>query len=72
MTAWAIFYLVCFLVGVTLTVLSFLGGSLQGRHGRTGFGGDARVLGIGQQMEFAIGCFELQIMAAAAARKAFQ
>jgi len=26
MTAWAIFYLVCFLVGVTLSVLSFAGG----------------------------------------------
>jgi membrane protein implicated in regulation of membrane protease activity len=32
MTAWAIFYLVCFLVGVTLTVLSFLGGSLHLPH----------------------------------------
>ena len=25
---WAMFYLVCFLVGVTLSVLSFLGGTL--------------------------------------------
>lgn len=32
MTAWAIFYLVCFLVGVTLTVLSFLGGNLRLPH----------------------------------------
>jgi membrane protein implicated in regulation of membrane protease activity len=32
MTAWAIFYLVCFLVGVTLTVLSFLGGGLHLPH----------------------------------------
>jgi len=32
MTAWAIFYLVCFTVGVTLTVLSFLGGSLRLPH----------------------------------------
>jgi membrane protein implicated in regulation of membrane protease activity len=32
MTTWAIFYLVCFLVGVTLTVLSFLGGSLRLPH----------------------------------------
>src|SRR5664279_3798437 len=29
---WAMFYLVCFLVGVTLSVLSFLGGSLHLPH----------------------------------------
>ncbi len=29
---WAIFYLVCFLVGVTLSVLSFLGGSWHLPH----------------------------------------
>ena len=29
---WEIFYLVCFLVGVTLSVLSFLGGSLHLPH----------------------------------------
>ena len=29
---WAIFYLVCFLVGVTLSVLSFLGGSFHLPH----------------------------------------
>ena len=32
MTAWAIFYLVCFLVGVTLTVLAFLGGGWHVPH----------------------------------------
>jgi len=32
MTGWAIFYLVCFLVGVTLTVLSFLGGTWHLPH----------------------------------------
>ena len=30
--SWAIFYLVCFLIGVTLSVLSFLGGSLHLPH----------------------------------------
>src|SRR5215471_16116544 len=30
--SWAIFYLVCFLVGVTLSVVSFLGGSLHLPH----------------------------------------
>ena len=29
---WAMFYLVCFLVGVTLSVLSFLGGSFHLPH----------------------------------------
>src|ERR1035438_3035088 len=29
---WALFYLVCFLVGVTLSVLSFLGGSFHLPH----------------------------------------
>src|SRR5579862_9056223 len=29
---WSMFYLVCFLVGVTLSVLSFLGGSLPLPH----------------------------------------
>src|SRR5271157_4326086 len=29
---WAMFYLVCFLIGVTLSVLSFLGGSLHLPH----------------------------------------
>ena len=29
---WAMFYLVCFLVGVTLSVLSFLGGSWHLPH----------------------------------------
>lgn len=32
MTGWAIFYLVCFLIGVTLTVLSFLGGNWHLPH----------------------------------------
>jgi len=32
MTAWAIFYLVCFIVGVTLTVLAFLGGGWHVPH----------------------------------------
>ncbi len=32
MTAWAILYLVCFLVGVTLTVLAFLGGGWHVPH----------------------------------------
>jgi len=32
MTVWAIFYLVCFLVGVTLTVLAFLGGGWHIPH----------------------------------------
>ncbi len=32
MTGWAIFYLVCFLVGVTLTVLAFLGGGWHVPH----------------------------------------
>jgi membrane protein implicated in regulation of membrane protease activity len=32
MTGWAIFYLVCFVVGVTLSVLSFLGGSFHLPH----------------------------------------
>ena len=32
MTAWAIFYLVCFLVGITLTVLAFLGGGWHIPH----------------------------------------
>lgn len=32
MTAWAILYLVCFLVGVTLTVLAFLGGGWHLPH----------------------------------------
>ena len=30
--SWAIFYLVCFLIGVTLSVLSFVGGSLHLPH----------------------------------------
>ena len=30
--SWAIFYLVCFLIGVTLSVVSFLGGSLHLPH----------------------------------------
>ena len=30
--SWAIFYLVCFLIGVTLSVVSFLGGSLPLPH----------------------------------------
>ena len=29
---WAMFYLVCFLIGVTLSVLSFLGGSFHLPH----------------------------------------
>ena len=32
MTGWAIFYLVCFLVGITLTVLAFLGGGWHLPH----------------------------------------
>ncbi len=32
MTGWAIFYLVCFVVGVTLSVLSFLGGAFHMPH----------------------------------------
>ncbi len=32
MTAWAIFYLVCFVVGVTLSVLSFVGGAFHLPH----------------------------------------
>jgi membrane protein implicated in regulation of membrane protease activity len=32
MSGWAIFYLVCFVVGVTLSVLSFLGGSFHLPH----------------------------------------
>jgi hypothetical protein len=32
MTGWAIFYLVCFLVGVTLSVVSFLSGSFHLAH----------------------------------------
>ncbi len=32
MTGWAIFYLVCFVVGVTLSVLSFVGGSFHLPH----------------------------------------
>jgi len=32
MSAWAIFYLVCFVVGVTLSVLSFVGGSFHLPH----------------------------------------
>jgi len=32
MTGWAIFYLVCFLVGITLTVLAFLGGGWHVPH----------------------------------------
>ncbi len=30
--SWAVFYLVCFLIGVTLSVVSFLGGSLHLPH----------------------------------------
>ncbi len=55
---WAMFYLVCFLVGVTLSVLSFLGGSfhlphlhvhLQLPHGsaHAGVGGDMPFLNFG-------------------------
>jgi membrane protein implicated in regulation of membrane protease activity len=64
MTAWAIFYLVCFLVGITLTVLSFVGGSwhlphvhLHVPHGghvaapHVGGGGHAAA-GHGAQMSF--------------------
>jgi len=32
MTTWAIFYLVCFLIGITLTVLAFLGGGWHIPH----------------------------------------
>src|ERR1022692_1692115 len=53
---WAMFYLVCFLVGVTLSVLSFLGGSfhlphlhLHLQHGgaHAGVGGDMPFLNFG-------------------------
>lgn len=51
---WEIFYLVCFLVGVTLSVLSFLGGSLHlphfhlhVPHGGTHFGGGGHAGGGG-------------------------
>jgi membrane protein implicated in regulation of membrane protease activity len=30
--SWAVFYLVCFLIGVTLSVLSFVGGSFHAPH----------------------------------------
>ena len=57
---WEIFYLVCFLVGVTLSVLSFLGGSfhmphfhLHVPHGGAHFGGGGHgVGGSGSQMPF--------------------
>ena len=55
---WAMFYLVCFLVGVTLSVLSFLGGSFHLPHfhvhlhlpqggGHAGAGGDISFLNFG-------------------------
>jgi membrane protein implicated in regulation of membrane protease activity len=51
---WEIFYLVCFLVGVTLSVLSFLGGSLHlphfhlhVPHGGAHFGGAGHAAGAG-------------------------
>ena len=57
---WEIFYLVCFLVGVTLSVLSFLGGSLHMPHfhlhvphGGAHFGGGGHAAGgSGSQMPF--------------------
>jgi membrane protein implicated in regulation of membrane protease activity len=57
---WEIFYLACFLVGVTLSVLSFLGGSfhmphfhLHVPHGGAHFGGGGHgVGGSGSQMPF--------------------
>ncbi len=55
---WAMFYLVCFVVGVTLSVLSFLGGSFHMPHvhvpvphGGAHFAGGAHVGG-GAQMPF--------------------
>lgn len=55
---WAMFYLVCFVVGVTLSVLSFLGGSfhmphvhVHVPHGGAHFAGGAHVGG-GAQMPF--------------------
>ena len=55
---WAMFYLVCFLVGVTLSVLSFLGGSFHLPHlhvhlhlphgsAHSGIGGDMPFLNFG-------------------------
>ena len=56
---WAMFYLVCFLVGVTLSVLSFLGGSfhmphvhLHVPHGGAHLTGGAHAAGGGAQMPF--------------------
>jgi membrane protein implicated in regulation of membrane protease activity len=57
---WEIFYLVCFLVGVTLSVLSFLGGSfhmphfhLHVPHGGAHFGGGGHGAGgSGSEMPF--------------------
>jgi membrane protein implicated in regulation of membrane protease activity len=58
---WAMFYLVCFLVGVTLSVLSFLTGSFHMPHARFHFhvphggahmAGEAHAAGGGAEMPF--------------------
>jgi membrane protein implicated in regulation of membrane protease activity len=56
---WAMFYLVCFLIGVTLSVLSFLGGSfhlphvhVHVPHGGAHLTGGAHAAGGGAQMPF--------------------
>src|SRR5271166_6475525 len=56
---WAMFYLVCFLIGVTLSVLSFLGGSLHLPHvhlhlphGGAHVAGGVHAGGAGAQMPF--------------------
>ena len=51
---WAMFYLVCFLVGVTLSVLSFLGGSfhLPHFHIHVPHGGAHVAGGTGAEMPF--------------------
>ena len=56
---WALFYLVCFLIGVTLSVLSFLGGSfhlphlhVHVPHGGPHLAGGAQAAGTGAEMPF--------------------
>ena len=55
---WAMFYLVCFVVGVTLSVLLFLGGfhmpdvDVHLPHGGPHIAGGAHTAGSGAQMPF--------------------